>query len=623
MGLPILKNTIHNVIRSGGFRGFNTSLARGYKTYRGFLVPPMRLPTTEAEAVQSVHRQLDLAKGARFFMPTKDRVNIISGCEFALNGKFNSATERMEFSAKNKMPKDYYTAIAVMVQDYMRSLPEGSVYCPGTMAIDTGKMLGDKRVGENRGFIISSGPEGDIVEFTKKNSDPLDEWADDTITVGDGPMLFEAKDFLGDGRSAFIVVAVCADYSKELASGKITFPIRPDLILSPSAGFPAVPPPETMDVVVNDAIHNPFSDVLNLLQTRAWEPTIEQPVLSKFLTALGEGQGVGASLFTAMHLTLLKSEHFADYLSPKRILSPLPYTLTKFGDEFAVDTGERSLPPIVTNDGVARVTAAVATDGATVVSNGIGVSDIDKYGDMLKQLTTDLPWSFAQRKMDEAIAEEVARQVEALGLDLSQQAADIYAKLNQEALQQAAVSSMADFVMSGVDATSGFQSISTAIGNENATGLATTVLAQPLVDAIAKPVSGESYLQATIMATILSARQHDLAQHATVLQQELVKAQLRVDVTSGEIARKKADLVDITSKLDTDPTNDDLQAQKAQLEQEVEELETQFAKNQADEIASQQDVDSNQTAQDDSAREEREERAAREARAPDVFHSAV
>jgi hypothetical protein len=257
------------------------------------------------------------------------------------------------------------------------------------------------------------------------------------------------------------------------------------------------------------------------------------------------------------------------------------------------------------------------------VSNGIGVSDIDKYGDMLKQLTTDLPWSFAQRKMDEAIAEEVARQVEALGLDLSQQAADIYAKLNQEALQQAAVSSMADFVMSGVDATSGFQSISTAIGNENATGLATTVLAQPLVDAIAKPVSGESYLQATIMATILSARQHDLAQHATVLQQELVKAQLRVDVTSGEIARKKADLVDITSKLDTDPTNDDLQAQKAQLEQEVEELETQFAKNQADEIASQQDVDSNQTAQDDSAREEREERAAREARAPDVFHSAV
>ncbi|WP_437313023.1 hypothetical protein [Sorangium sp. So ce385] len=592
---------------------------RQYHSYRSLLLPGKRLPKSRSEAVDSIVRQLDLVKTSGYFDPKPGVLNIVSGFEFGFNGAQDPETGDFEFSARHPIPKSWYIDMVIAVQDRLSKLPEGIVYCPGTLALDVETTLNGKQVGENRGFLISSGKESDIVEFTKANQHPIDGWEECFHVGGDGPVLYRAKDVLG-GQDAWIAVAVCFDYTQELTSGRVRFPIRPDIILSPSAGWPKRNSPDDVAVIVNDAKFNPFSDTKYFSQTGEWKPVERDPVLSKALARLKDAFPVATPFLTGLQMTLLESPRWAEYVKPYKVMSLQPYSVVDFGLEKAVDTGERALVEEISEERLTQVADAVAHDQGSLVTGGIGETEVARYVQTLTEMTRDLPWDFFKGQINDAISEEVERQLKEGGLDPTSNTDDLFGKLDLDAIRQVVRETTTELVMSSVGGNADFvKELVTPLGQDVATGLVTSAFGDRLVRNMDAASDGTSFLRATIELTLTDRRLHALKQDASRLQAELASASRAVEATSGEVAARAASLSAVEERLESDPTNTDLLEQKRSLEQELGTLRETLRQKEKENADRQRDVTSNEAEQDATERRREDAQRRTSERSADVF----
>jgi hypothetical protein len=228
---------------------------RNFSKYRLLGIEGFECPSSEIDAVEKVKNQLEIAKKVNFLAPNKNSLNIIASHEFSFNGK-KDLFGYINYNASNPIPLNYYEKAIKEIQEYLKKLPEGILFLPGTAAIDTGeKLLDGRTIYENRGCGITSGSQSKIFEFSKQSISKLDKW-DKKLFVkkGDDPLIIEIKDHSGDGKSIWLASTICLDFIYHVDNFKKT----PDILFVPACGWPRKIPSIDSDIIVVDGIQNPF-----------------------------------------------------------------------------------------------------------------------------------------------------------------------------------------------------------------------------------------------------------------------------------------------------------------------------------------------------------------------------
>jgi hypothetical protein len=614
----LLGKSINSVMRSG-FRGFRP-ISRQYHSHHSLLFSGSKKPTSKEEMVALFERQFKFFDKAGFLTPKKDVLKLICGTEFGYNGWYDPDKQKLKFDAREPISASIYAAVVEAAIASFKNVPEGIVYCFGTAAVDTGEKFEGKPLGENRGFIISSGPKAEIMHFSKFRQDKLDNW-DEAFAVkkGDGPAIYRVKDFFG-GRGVSYIVGICADLGLELPSDKLTFPLNAEVIISPGASSPITQIEEDMWVIVNDAFHNPFFGEDSYGdKTRVWKPVEKEPVLSKLLTLLSDSYPSGMALLTGISMLLPDSPTLDQFLDPYWVMSPLPYTIVTIDGDKAIDTGEVELPAYVTLAQLEQIALAIK-DGANIISNGMSRTELARYVQTLTTLTKDLPWGSFEAQIDDAITGEIKRQVKDKALDLSDDLDSLSGEIDLSAVCQVITTRITELVMSGVGATEDFQrEFVGKLGQTDAERLVAAVYRQTIVARMQSESGGHSYLSVAVDRTLLQQKDHFFRQEAGKIQEDIMKAGQDLESTSGEISAKNTAIDAVKEKLKADPNNPHLLEEKSKLEGDLQALGEELARKQGEKSAREQDLESNGNEQTDSGRDEESARRELAERSPDVF----
>ncbi|MGV3616476.1 MAG: hypothetical protein ACO1SV_14195 [Fimbriimonas sp.] len=592
---------------------------REFHSFRGFVLPPQWRPKTRQEAVDAAVRQFRAAQAAGMFRPAPGVLHVITGTEFGFNGHETDKGE-IEYSAKEPMSAEFYPEMVATIQELIRKEGAGVLYCPGTIALDTGRLKEGKKVGENRAFVVSSGADSEVMEISKKYPSNIDGWDSDLFSYDGGPeagyRTFSITDAF-DGRRTHVGFSICFDYAKEIASGRIRFPIAPHLLVSPSAGWPGGPPPFDVQVLVADAIHNPFNGGFEW--STVWEARKRDPLLERAFRLAKEGFPLAATYLAGTYNFLMSSRKWREYLVSERVMSRRPYSLLTFGSERAIDTGTSKLSESLALDRIVAATQAALTDGATFVSEGIGQTEIDARAKEFERMARDLPWDYIHERSREAIREEVARQIREQSLNFEQGGKHVLDALDYTAIRDAVSRVVREEVTEALDAEPDFARIVEQIGKERADAMVESVFGGTLVRRMDLLTGGRSYITDSVDAEVYGQEFHYLSQNATRLEAEAATARQQVETTSGEVRAKDQSLEDVKRALEREPARTDLIEQRDRIARELDALREELRRREADRKDREERSETTGKERDRIERERREAESRREARTHDVF----
>jgi len=623
----LLRISTSHVIRSG-FTGF--SPFRSFSEYRALLTPSFDAPRSMQEMLALVRHELESARRGGFLTPPPGRLHVLVGGEFRFHRRTRASrtpgassahvaqgpeSDGYTYDARERIPKDWFTAAVIEAQRILRTAPPGVVYCMGTAALAIGSH-GGRELGENRGALISSGPDADVLEFTKNDPRPLDGWHEAlTVLEGGRTTVVPVADVVGGDHASYLAMSVSIDYEADLAAGKVHFPIRPHLILIPSATWPRRLVPETIEVL----LHDPTSDLLEgggSLKTRPWDSPRGSIASGAIVAIVDRAYAIGTPLFTAVHALLLRSS-WRDWVTPQRELSPLPYDVIPFGAESAVDTGVRPLPAEMSEATLSARARAIVEDGGTALSHGMGNDELAGHIAVVKALGKDLATEPLMTAIAGAIDDEVNRQI-AAGFDLGGAVPALVDRVDADAVRAAVVATAMKAGLAAAVGKPGYQALVDRVGFTVAEGLMTVGYAEALLRRMLAGPPGETYLHAAIAANLYAARARRMTERAAEIRSDIARASEEAPAVSAafDVATRAVEEAKQALARSHDPSGE---PRRAALEEEVRRLEADIARRGEDMARRERELAAVEAATGDAVREERASRQRRDARSADVF----
>ena len=317
---------------------------RKYSNYRMMGIEGFEHPINEKDAQSKIQGQLEIAKELGFLEPKPNVLNIIASHEFSFNGVKN-LFGNLQFSAGIPIPLKFYQAAVLASQETLKKLPPGILFLPGTAAINTGEKTAEgKVIYENRGCGITSGLQSEIFEFSKESISSLDGWEEGSaLHTGSSPLVIEVKDRLGDGRSIWLACTICLDYLKDIEH----FKEPPDIVFVPACGWPYKVPSIDSDIMVMDAIHNPFRNEPQFHFSgvhRVRELKFKPPALNQLIFSIATGIIPAPSFITNLAKSMKNWSYFKETTEPQRYLYKENAILKMKGSTGTLITGEIPLP---------------------------------------------------------------------------------------------------------------------------------------------------------------------------------------------------------------------------------------------------------------------------------------
>ncbi|MEQ1576951.1 MAG: hypothetical protein ABL894_04795 [Hyphomicrobium sp.] len=541
------------------------------------------MPKTTSAAANIVKEHFDKARSAGITKPEPTVLRILVGTEFGFMGRGEDG--KIVFDGIQQIDPEIYTAATLEAQQQMREMPPGMLYVSPTAMIDTGQTIDGKPVIENRGFVVSSGPDGDIVEHTKRHTDPLDNVRQGLIVQGHGPILVAIKDVLGTGLTRYVAIAVCKDYQSDLVSGKVTFPIAPDLIISPSAGWPKGMSPGNVDVLVNDSLHNPFFSGENRLQTGVWEPTEEKPELAGCIEALIRPDSPALCIISAMGLTSFTEALYERYTTPEPTMKLLPYT--HLPELRAILTVDRLLPrPTVPDSMMVQIVDASDSSDASIVTNGLTSKDYEQLASQVANVSADIPHELITKPLDRLIDERVAQILEDDQAPASGSIDEVIAKVDTDELHAAVSQRLSDVLWETIGADETLTQIADVHGETMLRFLVDAAVAQPLKDQLTETNRNTNWVESAVRRSASSRLAHAVAEEARQAQAAALAIATQADDLRGELAAQEKAVKEARADAARQPNDSGLKATVARLEQEIQDLvEREQASSEQEQVA--------------------------------------
>lgn len=347
---------------------------RQYSTYRTVTIPGAERPPSISVARSTIKHDFKLAEKVGALRPKAKELSIVATPEFARNGRMDPFEQGWVYDARNRISVDMYKAMRDEAYKAAKSHPAGSLYLFGSSAIDLDRRENDgTQLGENRGFLVSTGPSPQLMEYSKKSKSSIDGW-DDTVTVktGSGPKSITLKDASGDGRDVLLSIAVCLDYAHLVHDER--FPLEADLVIAPSAGWPGatMPPPgdRNIEVLVADASNFMEGGLWN---TGVWRYDKEFPLLGRAFERykkLSSGSVLGTATVSILSSMIQNSERLRGLVEEQNMFGRREYTVENVDGYPIIRTTSRPFPNPKNNDGLGRFAQRVMNEGASMATNG-------------------------------------------------------------------------------------------------------------------------------------------------------------------------------------------------------------------------------------------------------------
>ncbi len=359
-----------------GLPGVRHSM-REYSTFRTTTLPGSKCPLTVPQAKATMHLDFERAEQAGALKSKRAELSIIATPEFARNGRYDAIEERWMYDAAQPVSAKLFAAMRDEAYTIAKSKPPGAIYILGSTAVDTGKTVGKKRIGENRGLAVTTGPKPDLFEYSKLNADPADGWElGFTMKKGTGPTLVRVPDRSGDNRDALLAISICRDYNELLHHS--TFPLEADLLISPSAGWPGAGSPPVGDrgieVLVAEAQDFSWEHSLSV-HTGVWRVDREFPLLGKVLQQgykrVSDANPLGSAMLSMFESIVQKSATLKAMAEKRDVFGRAPFTEAgPFEGARVIVTESRPFPKWKSNAEAGVFAQKVFNESASIITNG-------------------------------------------------------------------------------------------------------------------------------------------------------------------------------------------------------------------------------------------------------------
>jgi hypothetical protein len=580
--MALFTKALSSLVAAGRFAGFGSGPVRLYTTYRAFFLPTLpKTSSIDGDLAQFQTMIEKLRDAANQLPPNPDELHLYIAPEFALNGVIvepdpdapgpgtdtsgSVDAQKLTLGTADPAPLAVYQRYLSVAQVILKGFTHPGLAILGTMAITTGDTIDGKPVAENRGFAITTGADGETAEFTKRSVSVIDGWSQDVTVRGEGPTVVTVDDSTG-GKSVDVVIAVCLDYATSLPG--TTVPIAPDMITTrpgslfavTGAGVPieAKVPLNATDILISDLLYPQRSAV--------WVPVETYPFFYSKAPNL-----VATVMQTFFNLNLISQATLDGWTKPtmKIFAVQIPFDTVDLGGGLSAKiTRSRNLPATVTDDDVRTVYQATDTDGATTITNGVGVTALAAAAQSLSDATSPLPWTYARTSIQTAVTEEVHRQLQAMNAASGQLASLTPEQLDQSAITNVVTSTLTAFVVEGIAADSAYVAAQSKIGADMTGELLQTVVVQPYVASLQDDTNGDSLLRDVVERAIATAAQSDGGNDSQT-RAGIANSSGGSDQVSGEPGPGASGSTGQAPADQSSPTNGDSSSLQAQLDAEL------------------------------------------------------
>lgn len=544
---------------------------RTYHTLKYTSVGPVSRPETKAKAEEHVGRVWEELEDTGALNPIKGTISVISFTEFWLNGHYNNDGDLMADASK-PISWDAYKTVRDAFIDKVTTLDPGVVVIGGTAAIDTGDVdKNQKKIGENRGFILSSHDPKTVVEIGKKEESDIDGWTSDFVfRGGDGPVRVAIPDVLGKGRAATFWVSICLDSAISIPKPYDKY-LPVDAIISPAAGFPyGVEIPKNSYLLISDTKN--FDPSIYRDRVIAWKEVEDKPEISQLIRSIKDSGTVSVENASYLHSTLMSYERLKPYLEPynkKTIMECQWYpkdnpTPTMLSVTLPMLTGD--IPDPV--DFIQKT----FTQGANLITNFMTEGEVAKAYSELESVGKELPKDYIQKEVKDVINEQVDETLSNVDDPTSLTTEELIEKLDMTAISNAVNAKVSREVFLGMAGDKNFSTFSSkySVDVNRARYLSDIAISRPIEQGIAKAdTSGISYLDLKVKEAVHNLQVGWWKEQSTELQKQYASNLEAYNETTSEIAKKNQTLKQVEAELESKPDNSNLLEQKKQLEEEI------------------------------------------------------